>query len=129
MDKDLNRIAAIERAIKEKYGSDAVAHPRADWDDEKEQKYLEEIRKLSERKQAVAEKTDKVDNGGFFISKKLLNKETRRECPVCSVYSFDMKDDVYMNKFECCYECYIQYIDGREERWKTGWRPNNGNNT
>jgi len=129
VDKDLNRIAAIEKAIKEKYGSDAVAHPRADWDDEKEQKYLEEIRKLSERKQAVAEKTDKVDNGGFFISKKLLNKETRRECPVCSVYSFDMKDDVYMNKFECCYECYIQYIDGREERWKTGWRPNNGNNT
>lgn len=129
MDKDLNRIAAIEKAIKEKYGSDAIAHPRADWDDEKEQKYLEEIRKLSERKQAVAEKTDKVDNGGFFISKKLLNKETRRECPVCSVYSFDMKDDVYMNKFECCYECYIQYIDGREERWKTGWRPNNGNNT
>ena len=129
MDKDLNRIAAIEKAIKEKYGSDAIAHPRADWDDEKEQKYLEEIRKLSERKQVVAEKTDKVDNGGFFISKKLLNKETRRECPVCSVYSFDMKDDVYMNKFECCYECYIQYIDGREERWKTGWRPNNGNNT
>jgi len=129
VDKDLNRIAAIEKAIKEKYGSDAIAHPRADWDDEKEQKYLEEIRKLSERKQAVAEKTDKVDNGGFFISKKLLNKETRRECPVCSVYSFDMKDDVYMNKFECCYECYIQYIDGREERWKTGWRPNNGNNT
>jgi len=129
LDKDLNKIAAIEKAIKEKYGDEAVVHPRAEWDDEKEKKYLEEIKKLSEEKQVIAEKLDKVDNGGFFISKKLLNKEIRRECPVCAVYSFDMKDDVYMNKFECCYECYIQYVDGREERWLTGWRPDNGNDT
>ena len=129
MDKDLNKIAAIEKAIKEKYGDEAVVHPRAEWDDEKEKKYLEEIKKLSEEKQVIAEKSDKVDNGGFFISKKLLNKEIRRECPVCSVYSFDMRDDVYMNKFECCYECYIQYVESREERWLTGWRPDNGNNT
>ena len=127
--KNMDRIAAIEKAIKEKYGEEAVAHPQAEWDDEKEKKYLEEIKKLSEKKQVIAEKSDKVENGGFFISKKLLNKEIRRECPVCDIYSFDMKDDVYMNKFECCYECYIQYIDGREERWKKGWRPNNGNNT
>ena len=20
--------------------------------------------------------------------------------------------------------CYIQYVEGREERWSTGWRPN-----
>ena len=129
MDKDLNKIAAIEKAIKEKYGDEAVVHPRAEWDDEKEKKYLEEIKKLSEEKQVIAEKSDKVDNGGFFISKKLLNKEIRRECPVCSVYSFDMRDDVYMSKFKCCYECYIQYVESREERWLTGWRPDNGNNT
>ena len=127
--KNMDRIAAIEKAIKEKYGEEAVAHPQAEWTDEKEKKYLEEIKKLSEKKQVIAEKSVKVDNGGFFISKKLLNKEIRRECLVCDIYSFDMKDDVYMNKFECCYECYIQYVDGREERWKKGWRPNNGNNT
>ena len=127
--KNMDRIAAIEKAIKEKYGEEAVAHPQAEWTDEKEKKYLEEIKKLSEKKQVIAEKSVKVDNGGFFISKKLLNKEIRRECLVCDIYSFDMKDDVYMNKFECCYECYIQYVDGREERWLTGWRPNNGNNT
>ena len=127
--KNMDRIAAIEKAIKEKYGEEAVAHPQAEWTDEKEKKYLEEIKKLSEKKQVIAEKSDKVENGGFFISKKLLNKEIRRECLVCDIYSFDMKDDVYMNKFECCYECYIQYVDGREERWLTGWRPNNGNNT
>ncbi len=129
MSDELNRIAAIEKAIKEKYGDVAVEHPRANWDDEKERKYLEQVKTLALKKRAIAEKTDKVDNGGFFMSKKLLSKETKRKCPVCDVYSFNMGDDVYMNKFECCYECYIQYVDGREERWLTGWRPDNGNNT
>ena len=128
MSDELNRVAAIEKAIKEKYGAEAVAHPHADWDDEKEQKYLDQIKRVALKRQTVAEKTDKVDNGGFFMSKKLLSRETKRKCPVCDVYSFNMSDDVYMTKFECCYKCYIQYVDGREERWKTGWRPNNGNN-
>lgn len=129
MNDNRDKIAAIEKAIKEKYGPEAIAHPRANWDDEKEQKYLEQIKKLSKKKQTVADRDSKVDNGGFFISKKLLNRETERNCPVCDVYSFDTKDDVYMNKFECCCKCYFQHVDGREERWKTGWRPNNGNNT
>jgi len=124
-----NKIAGIEKAIKERYGEEAIAHPRANWDDDKEREYLEQIKKLAEKKRRVAEKTDKVDNGGFFVSKKLLNKESKRNCPVCSVYSFNVQDDVYMNKYECCQKCFIQYVDGREERWKTGWRPDNGNNT
>ena len=128
MDKR-NKIAGIEKAIKEKYGEEAVAHPRANWDDDKEREYLEQIKKLAEKKRRVAEKTDKVDNGGFFVSKKLLNKESKRKCPVCSIYSFNVRDDIYMNKYECCFDCYIQYVEDREDRWKTGWRPDNGNNT
>jgi len=123
-----NKIAGIEKAIKEKYGEEAVAHPRANWDDDKEREYLEQIKKLAEKKRRVAEKTDKVDNGGFFVSKKLLNKESKRKCPVCSIYSFNVRDDIYMNKYECCFDCYIQYVEDREDRWKTGWRPDNGNN-
>ena len=38
-------------------------------------------------------------------------------------------DDVYMSKFDCCEKCYIQFVEGREDRWKTGWRPNEINNT
>ena len=49
----------------------------------------------------------------------------RSDCPVCGKYSFQLKDDLYMNKFDCCYECFIQYIQGREERWDSGWRPDN----
>jgi len=123
-----NQIAAIEKAIKEKYGKETIAHPRSEWDDEKEQEYLNQIKELAKKRKTSEEASGKVENGGFFISKKLLNKESQRTCPVCDVYSFDMKDDVYMNKFECCSRCYIQYVNGREDRWKTGWRPNNGNN-
>lgn len=124
-----NKIAGIEKAIKEKYGEAAVLHPRTNWDDIKEQDYLEQIKKLAARKHRHTKNADKVENDGFFISKKLLIKESERECPVCNIYSFNIQDDVYMNKYECCYECYIQYVESREERWNTGWRPNNGNNT
>jgi len=36
-----------------------------------------------------------------------------------------MKDDLYMNKFDCCWKCYIQWVEDREERWLEGWRPLN----
>ena len=51
-------------------------------------------------------------------------------------YYLDMKTDfINMNqllnkeisisfiKYECCHGCYINYVEGREKRWKTGWRP------
>jgi hypothetical protein len=129
MEDNRDRIAAIEKAIKEKYGDDSIVNPRSNWDDEKEQQYLEQIKKISKKRRSIKDGDSKVDNGGFFMSKKLLNRESERNCPTCDIYSFETKDDVYMNKFECCYQCYIQYVEGREERWNTGWRPNNGNNT
>ena len=69
----------------------------------------------------------KINIDGLFISKKLLNKDSNRSCPVCHVYSFDLNDDLYMNRYECCKKCYIKWVEGREERWKTGWRPNENN--
>ena len=35
-DKDLNKIAAVEKAIAEKYGAEAVSNPSSDWNEEKE---------------------------------------------------------------------------------------------
>ena len=70
------------------------------------------------------ELNEKVEVNGVLIPKKLFTKDSQnRTCPVCNTYSFNSKDDVYMKKFECCCKCYIQWVDGREERWKTGWRP------
>ena len=123
---DLNDIAKYEKAIAKKYGPEAIENPRKHWNDEKEKSYQDQIKKLAEKELASEEKDDKVEQDGFLISKKLLNKDTtRRSCPVCNTYSFKIRDDVFMNKFECCEKCYVQWVEGREERWKTGWRPSN----
>ena len=123
---NLNDIAKFEQAIAKKYGPEAVENPRKYWNDEKEKEYQEQLKKLAKKERLNEEKDDKVEQDGFLISKKLLNKETtRRVCPVCKTYSFKIKDDVFMNKFDCCYSCYIQWVDDREERWEKGWRPNN----
>ena len=120
--KDLNEIAKIEKAIKEKYGEEAIQNPKRCWDEEKEKKYLEDLKAFHERPRRSS-KTEEI-SGVTIKDRKALN-EVDRTCPVCSMYSFSTQDDLYMIKFECCFECYIQYIEGREERWKSGWRPNN----
>ena len=35
--KDPDRLIKVEKAIKEKYGSETIQNPKATWDDEKEQ--------------------------------------------------------------------------------------------
>jgi len=124
-DLHLNDIARYEKAIAKKYGPEAIENPRKHWNDEKEKSYQDQIKKLAEKERSLEEKDDKVEQDGFLISKKLLNRDTiRRTCPVCKSYSFKIKDDVFMSKFECCYKCYMQWVENREDRWLSGWRPN-----
>ena len=122
-EKDYNYIAKIEQAIGDKYGEEAIQNPKANWSEEKEKEYLEQIKKLQQKQHKISEAKDKVEVNGFFISKKLLNKDSKRLCPVCETYSFEMKDDLYMIKYDCCFNCYIEWVENREERWQTGWRP------
>ena len=123
MSKDPNYPIKVEQAIAKKYGNDTVQHPKKNWDDEKEKEYLSQIKTFYN---TDTELSEDVDVDGVLISKKLLTKESKRSCPVCNVYSFKSRDDVYMSKFGCCEACYIKWIEGREDRWKKGWRPNNG---
>lgn len=123
MKKDLNDIAKYELAISKKYGKEAIQHPKADWNDEKEKEYQQQIRDLYQKEVKYREKNEKVEVDGILISKKLFSKDEDRVCPVCSAYSFELRDNVYMTKFDCCFKCYIQWVEGREDRWKTGWRP------
>ena len=127
--RDWNKIAKIEQAISKKYGDDAIQNPKANWNDDKEKEYLNQINKLTEKEYSLLDKDQKVEVNGVLVAKKLLSKESNRTCPTCGVYSFDIHDDVYMNKYDCCYKCYIKWVEDREERWQSGWRPNNGNNT
>lgn len=123
-DKDFDYIVKVERAIQEKYGEEAIQNPRKLWNKEKEDRYLEDLKEFYSREKEKGSK-DKV--GDIYISRALLERKSNRDCPVCEKYSFDGKDDLYMNKFTCCFDCYIQFVEGREERWSEGWRP--GKNT
>jgi len=127
--KDWDKLAKIEQAISKKYGSEAVQNPKGNWTDKKEKEYLDQIKKLAEKEAQLQQKDEKVEVNGILVPKKLLNKESNRTCPVCDTYSFNVRDDVYMNKYDCCRLCYIKYVEDREERWQSGWRPNNGNDT
>ena len=127
--KDWDQLAKFEKAISKKYGNAAIQDPKANWTDEKEREYLEQIKRLAEKEMQLLEKDEKVEVNGILVPKKLLNKESNRTCPVCGTYSFSVKDDVYMNKYKCCWTCYIEWVEDREERWQSGWRPNNGNDT
>ncbi len=123
MKKDLNKIAKIEKAIAKKFGTETIVNPKAFWTDEKEEEYLEQVKEFYKEEKKKEEQSDKVEKDGFFLPKNLITRKSKRKCPVCDIYSFEMKDDLYMNKFECCFKCYIQYVEDREERWKKGWRP------
>ncbi len=126
MKKDLNHIAKVEKAMSKKFGKESIVNPKSRWNDEKEKEYLEDLKEFYSEEFKEAE--DKINEDGFFITRNLINKEINRVCPVCETYSFSGKDDLYMNKFECCEKCYIQWIEGREERWLEGWRPNKEQN-
>ena len=67
--KDPNYIAAVEKAIAEKYGKDTVQDFRNDWNEEKEQEYLKQIK---DRKSKPKRK--KKPTKGL------------RTCPVCKTY-------------------------------------------
>ena len=117
-------IAKLEKAISTQYGEEATHNPKRYWNEEKEKEYIRQSEEEKQKFAKLAESRDKVEQDGFLINKKLLIKDHNRTCPVCSTYSFRPRDDLYMNKFNACYACYLNWIVGQEERWKTGWRPN-----
>ena len=124
MNDKLNQIAAIEKAIRQKYGKEAIINPNSEWSEAKEKEYLEQLKEFSEAQYLLEQQQEKVEIDGFLINKKLLTRETSiLICPVCIKRLKTVKDDIYYNKFECCQRCFINYVDGREERWLKGWRP------
>ena len=100
MKKDLNKIAKIEKAMSKKFGEESIVNPKSGWDDDKEKEYLEDLKEFYSEESRQEE--DKINKDGFFITRNLINKEINRVCPVCNTYSFSGRDDLYMNKFECC---------------------------
>ena len=129
MNKNYDKIAAIEKAISEKYGEDAIVNPKSEWTEEKEKEYAKQAKELYSKNKRISEFSDKIDVNGIKVSKKLLNRESLRTCPVCGSFPRKTMDDVCLAKFQCCNNCYIKFVEGREERWLTGWRPNENKQT
>ena len=121
--KGLDEIAALERMFTEEYGKEAARNFRSDWDETKEKKYLSQLSAASKKRKK--DDSAKVDIGGVLIPKNVIGKKTERSCPVCKTYSFSSKDDLYMNRFQCCYDCHVKYMPTKyyEKKWLEGWRP------
>lgn len=117
---DQDYLYKIERAIAKKFGEDTIASPLSSWTPEKEKEYLSAL-----RQQFLTEKEEEHNiekHEGFSIRRLLFIKE-KRICSCCETYSFKKQDDLFLNKFDVCAECYYKYIEGREDRWNSGWRP------
>ena len=122
MKKDWNYVAAIEKAIAEKYGKDTIQDFKSGWDEIKEKEYLEQLKEAN-KKENTRRYIEENNEDNIRIRKKKKTKTSERSCPVCKTYSFSMKDDLYMNRFNCCFRCYVDFVEGREEAWKEGQRP------
>ena len=127
MSKDQEYIAKLEKAITQKYGEEATHNPKRFWDEDKEKEYIQQSLEERQKFAKLSETQDNIEQDGFLINKKLLNRDHNRACPVCEKYSFHPRDDLYMNKFETCFGCYVRWVEGRENRWASGWRPHKEN--
>jgi len=124
--KDYNYIAAVEKAISEKYGKEAAQDFRNDWHESKEKSYLSQLAERKKKLNNIKSKKTDVLFGDVHIKTSKTKERPSRTCPVCKTYSFSSKDDLYMNRFQCCEKCFIEHVEYREERWKSGWRPGDG---
>ena len=121
--KDWDYIAAVEKAVAEKYGKDSVQDFRSEWENLKEENYLKQVTDARIEKQKRNASHTTVERGDIVIKRRTNKIKTKRSCPVCKTYSFSRRDDLYMNRFQCCERCYVFFVEHREERWNKGWRP------
>ena len=109
MKKDFDQIARIEKAIKQKYGEEAIQNPASGWTPEKEKKYLKQLKR-------VVEKTDsnKVESdSGFLLEEKLINISKVETCSRCNSKITTLNDKIYFSKLSVCEKCYILYYGDR----------------
>ena len=44
-------------------------------------------------------------------------------CPICGIPMKGRQSTIAFYDHGCCDVCFIQWVEDREERWSTGWRP------
>lgn len=121
--RDLETLQQIEESIRNKFGEEALIDPRSLWNETKEKDFKNQLVEEQEKYLLREKNEEKVEENGFLISKCLLTTKKCEGCQTCGKFFTDASDNIYLLKFECCQQCYILYVEDREERWKNGWRP------
>ena len=116
----LEKLQRIEEAIKTKFGENSVLDPRSLWNDKKEEEYQKQLTELHLKNSLREKSVEKVEKNGVLIQKHLFieENETKDECGLCENCLLDFRDKTYINKFGTCFECFIQHVEGREEKYK-----------
>ena len=112
-EKDLNYIAKLEKAIKKKYGEEAIQNPAKFWNEEKEKLYLQQLAEFVDKQKKLESSSEPENVNGILITRKLLNRERKLNCSVCAGRIKTVNDEICDTKFECCERCYIKNIEGR----------------
>ena len=103
----------------------AQRKPAKHGDEEKEKEYLVQLKDFVAKQRKSEAEVEPENVNGVLITRKLFNKGSKLSCPVCTKKIKTDNDDVCVLKYDCCYSCYIEYVERREERWLSGWRPEN----
>jgi len=114
---------AMLQKIAEKYGEDTLT--MAPYTSQYKMKLMEQVKELKDKELSIYNEQVLDSEQALLKEKIILSKNSKENCPVCSKYQlyFNINDDVSLEKYDCCYECYIKHVDGRESRWESGWRP------
>lgn len=108
MKKDYNYIAKVESAIAKKYGKKAIQNPKSTWSKEKEKKHLSELKEFYSRAHSASVYNDTRHKSGGYAP-----------CSVCGkdYYFITLSGEIAYLKWGVCGECFVDYIEGREEQW------------
>jgi hypothetical protein len=126
----MNEIAKklLMEKIAEKYGADVLEEEYGT--NLSTEKLAQQVKELKVKEASIYNDKEFDPDKSEMIDKMMLIKNKFENCPTCDKYQiyFNINDDVYLEAYNCCHQCFIEHIDGREERWKSGWRPKNGKN-
>ena len=63
-----------------------------------------------------------IKNRVTFIDD-LINKKDSFFCDICNYPFCSYEDFKTKNKHNCCFDCYLKFIEARKKEWNDGWRP------
>lgn len=110
----------LENVFREKYGPMSLVDIGAFWNTQKD-KILKEYLRI-EQKYFLSKEDNYFKFGSILFSNKFSSKENKC-CLVCGRYNYKARDLKTFSLFRTCFDCHVRHIEGREERWKAGWRP------